>query len=1088
MKRKVIKKTKAWLLVAALITSLLHTGIKPMTVHAAPTIKTMNFDTSYLAPSDGTWDATNDHKVYYGRTYPTIEHPTTYSVLFRVLKADENTMLLDCDGTLTDKSFGSDNQENSWNKSDLKSWINDFVGERGLAMAFTSIERDAILSTTHQPATNYTIGDCIYTDELTTDYLFLLSADEANKLYADNNARKKYGHCHWWLRSTCVYSFGDATANRIGSVWNGTFSSAEVTSGVVGLSPAFNMDLSNVLFTSAYALDKTSQLQPVTEASNTKEWKLTMLDTSKKVNVTYGQKVIKCGEKVTVPYTYPAGIEFNQISVMITNGAYDADGTEILYYGKLQDDVLYKKEKGYFIMPSGLPDGYKVYILAEVANKWEYTDYASKPVEITIEEKVETPIADLKGTTYNESESLTLTSPTEGADIYYNMTTDGTDPADPTTASTAYKGAISLMGTLGKSETYKIKAMAVKSGFLDSDIATFTYTIDIPEATYETAVINGIGGGSYKAGDTVTITADEAKSGKQFKEWTGVEGLTFVDNTNKTSKTAKFTMPANNVTVTATYEDIPVIDDTVAPSIIKHPQSVSVKEGESAAFDVAATGTAPLAYQWMVNRNDGKGWVNINKATSTTYTTSATDMACNGFKHKCVVSNTKGSVESNTATLTVTNNSVPETSYEVTVTNGTGGGSYKAGDTVTIKADAAKSGKQFKEWTGVEGLTFVDNTNKTSKTAKFTMPANNVTVTATYEDIPVIDDTVAPSIIKHPQSVSVKEGESAAFDVAATGTAPLAYQWMVNRNDGKGWVNINKATSTTYTTSATDMACNGFKHKCVVSNTKGSVESNTATLTVTNNSVPETSYEVTVTNGTGGGSYKAGDMVTITADEAESGKQFKEWTGVEGLTFVDNTNKASKTAKFTMPGNNVTVTATYEDIPVGDDTVAPSITTQPQSVSVKEGESATFSITPTGIAPLSYQWMINRNDGKGWVNISNATSNTYTTSATDMDCNGFNYKCIVSNKNGSVESDVVTLVVTNVSANEENQGVTDTDKNTDDTNNGSKDTNKNTNTNKDKKDELPNTGDDIPVVWMFVLMFGSGTTLYFASKKKEVRK
>ena len=77
---------------------------------------------------------------------------------------------------------------------------------------------------------------------------------------------------------------------------------------------------------------------------------------------------------------------------------------------------------------------------------------------------------------------------------------------------------------------------------------------------------------------------------------------------------------------------------------------------------------------------------------------------------------------------------------------------------------------------------------------------------------------------------------------------------------------------------------------------------------------PATVHSVTVNNGKGSGNYVEGESVTITANAPETGKQFKEWTGVDGLTFTEG-SKSSSTAKFTMPANDVSVTATYEEIP-----------------------------------------------------------------------------------------------------------------------------------------------------------------------------
>ena len=73
--------------------------------------------------------------------------------------------------------------------------------------------------------------------------------------------------------------------------------------------------------------------------------------------------------------------------------------------------------------------------------------------------------------------------------------------------------------------------------------------------------------------------------------------------------------------------------------------------------------------------------------------------------------------------------------FTVTVSGGTCSGSaFKEGDSVTITANAPAAGKRFKEWTGADGLTFTSG-DKTAATATFTMPAANVSLTATFEDI-----------------------------------------------------------------------------------------------------------------------------------------------------------------------------------------------------------------------------------------------------------------------------------------------------------------------------------------------------------------
>src|SRR5207245_814943 len=82
-------------------------------------------------------------------------------------------------------------------------------------------------------------------------------------------------------------------------------------------------------------------------------------------------------------------------------------------------------------------------------------------------------------------------------------------------------------------------------------------------------------------------------------------------------------------------------------SITTQPASKTVTAGQTASFSVAATGTAPLSYQWQKNS------VAISGATSSSYTTPATTSSDNGALFTVVVSNTAGTVTSNAATLTV---------------------------------------------------------------------------------------------------------------------------------------------------------------------------------------------------------------------------------------------------------------------------------------------------------------------------------------------------------------------------------------------------------------------------------------------------
>ena len=89
--------------------------------------------------------------------------------------------------------------------------------------------------------------------------------------------------------------------------------------------------------------------------------------------------------------------------------------------------------------------------------------------------------------------------------------------------------------------------------------------------------------------------------------------------------------------------------------------------------------------------------------------------------------------------------------------------------------------------------------------------------------------------------------------------------------------------------------------------------------------------------------------------------------------------------------------------------VAPSVTTQPTNQTVAVGQTATFSVTASGTAPLSFQWR------KNGTSIGGAASATYTTAATATSDSGSQFSVAVSNSTGSVISNTATLTVNSAS-------------------------------------------------------------------------
>ena len=132
---------------------------------------------------------------------------------------------------------------------------------------------------------------------------------------------------------------------------------------------------------------------------------------------------------------------------------------------------------------------------------------------------------------------------------------------------------------------------------------------------------------------------------------------------------------------------------------------------------------------------------------------------------------------------------------------------------------------------------------------------------------------------------------------------------------------------------------------------------------------------------------------------------------VDGKEVVNPSN----TYTFTNVTSGHTIDVSFKEQAVVPPAVeAPTITKQPQPVSVKVGETATFTVEAAGEG-LSYQWMVDKNDNRGFVDIAGATSESYTLNAISKEYNGYRYQCMVSipsGHTGHTISDCVTLTVT----------------------------------------------------------------------------
>ena len=294
------------------------------------------------------------------------------------------------------------------------------------------------------------------------------------------------------------------------------------------------------------------------------------------------------------------------------------------------------------------------------------------------------PISSVESGTYTENQKVALESSTAGATIYY--TTNGAEPGR--TTGTRYTGPITVAGMEGRSVTTTLKAIAVKAGMQDSEVKTFTYTIEIPRPIVKHTITATAGAnGSISPSGAVEVTEGEnqtfsitANAGYEIASLK-VDGAAV-----SAAPSYTFTNVTKAHTIEATFKQKMTVEK---PSISKQPQNASVKVGERATFTVEATGT-DLVYQWQMNMKDAKGFVDIEGAYEPSYTTSTVDMDYDGFTYRCIIANKAGSVTTKTVTLTVTEDGTPPTvkKHIITATAGANGSISPSGTVeVTEGAD-----------------------------------------------------------------------------------------------------------------------------------------------------------------------------------------------------------------------------------------------------------------------------------------------------------------------------------------------------------------------------------------------------------------
>jgi hypothetical protein len=207
------------------------------------------------------------------------------------------------------------------------------------------------------------------------------------------------------------------------------------------------------------------------------------------------------------------------------------------------------------------------------------------------------------------------------------------------------------------------------------------------------------------------------------------------------------------------------------------------------------------------------------------------------------------------------------------------------------------------------------------------LPANGV---LRIDDVSVTDNTgtaTPPAITTQPANQTVSVGHAATFNVAASGTSPLSYQWQ------KNGTTIAGATSASYTTPVTALSDNGSSFQVIVTNSAGSVTSPAAILTVTS-----TTGAPTITTQPVNQPVTVGRTATFSVTAAGTAPLSYQWQK-NGTSIAGATSASYTTPATTLPDSGSTFRVIVSN-----------------SAGTVTSTSATLTVNPPGGGTLPSHW------------------------------------------------------------------------------------------------------------------------------------
>jgi len=421
-------------------------------------------------------------------------------------------------------------------------------------------------------------------------------------------------------------------------------------------------------------------------------------------------------------------------------------------------------------------------------------------------------------------------------------------------------------------------------------------------------------------------------------------------------------------------------------SIASQPEAATIVLGGSTLFQVAATGTEPIMYQWS---QDG---VAIADATESTLTLTTVEASAAG-EYKVMVINAAGSVDSDLVTLTVESPPV--------ITEVSGSLSAVEGDTVELSVTAVGTSPITYQWSkggvalaGSTGSTLSLSNVAPSDADDYKVAVSNGAGRVESESITV---TVAQpaSIVSQPEGGQAVLGETFTLSVVAAGTEPISYQWYVG---GQAVEGASESSLSLANVEATDSG----EYHVVASNHAGTETSDTVTLSVESPPV--------ITEVSGSLSAVEGDTVELSVTAVGTAPLAYQWSkgGVALAGSTGSTLSLANVAPSDADDYKVAVSngAGRVESDLITVTVAQpaSIVSQPEGGQAVLGETFTLSVVAAGTEPISYQWYVGGQAVEGASGSSLSLANVEATDSGE-------YHVVASNHAGTETSDTVSLSV-----------------------------------------------------------------------------